>query len=125
MHPEVVRAVAYSPVDGAMIATACWNKEVWLWDAGTRKVIERFPATSINTYCLAFRPDGILAAAGYAPDGWGNQLDLWNLQTREKLRDPVDGHRGVIGGIAHNWPGDLVVTAGWDNTIRFRRLPGR
>ncbi|MER7078048.1 WD domain-containing protein, G-beta repeat-containing protein [Saccharopolyspora kobensis] len=69
VHPETVRAVAYSPVDGAMIATACWNKEVWLWDAGTRKVIDRFPATSINTCCLAFRPDGLLAAAGYAPEG--------------------------------------------------------
>ncbi|MER7078047.1 hypothetical protein SAMN02982929_03302 [Saccharopolyspora kobensis] len=50
---------------------------------------------------------------------------MWNLQTREKLRDPVGGHRGVISGIAHNWPGDLVVTAGWDHTIRFRRFPGR
>ena len=62
-HSGDVTALAYSP-DGALLATASWDKTVKLWDATTGEQRATLSGHSQPVSCLAFSPDGKILVSG-------------------------------------------------------------
>jgi WD40 repeat protein len=49
----------------------------------------------------------------------GGELRLWNVASGKAIGGPLKGHVDAIQDIAFQPHGNLVATAGWDNTIRL------
>ncbi len=87
--PALGESVAWSP-DGAMLATPCEDRKIYLWDAATgirRSTLEGSTRLGLRA---AFHPAGTLLAS----NGWEGQLRLW---------DPVLG-RPVLSVTSNLWP---------------------
>jgi RNA polymerase sigma factor (sigma-70 family) len=61
-HGQDVQRIAYSP-DGRLLASACGDEAVYLWDAATGREIRRF-ANETAGFGVAFSPDGKKLASG-------------------------------------------------------------
>jgi RNA polymerase sigma factor (sigma-70 family) len=55
-HPGYIRAKAFS-ADGRTLASADWDRGVWIWDTATGKEVRRFPEGPA-VHALALTPDG-------------------------------------------------------------------
>src|SRR5438067_625153 len=64
-HPGPVGALAYAR-DGRLIATACNDHLVRLWDAATGSEVRALKGHEAEVRCLAFSPDGKTLASGSA-----------------------------------------------------------
>ena len=81
--------VAWSP-DGAMLATPCDDRKIYLWDAATGIRRATLEGSTNFGLCAAFHPAGTLLAS----NGWEGRLRLW---------DPVLG-RPVLSVTSNRWP---------------------
>ena len=99
--------VAYAP-DGKHVAVIV-EAEVWIYDTGTRAVVERFRAGA--PYRVAWHPDGSkLAVAGWRAlelRAWPGATRLWSV--------PV---RGRVSGLAWSPSGDALVAGSTDGGLR-------
>jgi WD40 repeat protein/uncharacterized caspase-like protein len=125
-HVKDVGDVAFSP-DGRFLASSDGQQVVHLWDAGSGVLIRSFRETEdrqrfyVARQAIAFSPDGVLLAQGYA---------LWDVASGARIRDSYrlderlppptdevspavafssDGRRLVIAGA--RWPTGLWDTA--------------
>jgi WD40 repeat protein len=82
-----VFSVAISP-DGAVVAGACLDKNVYLWERETGKIVRKLTGQGSIVNAVAFRPDGKQVASG----GVDGTIVLWNVATgREEQR--LRGHQ--------------------------------
>ncbi len=83
-----VSACVFSP-DGKRMAAGGYEQEkgpvhfVRIWDVGTGKVLQRFPAGGGPVRALAFSPDGARLAGGGWRDG---RLRLWESATGKEVK---------------------------------------
>src|SRR5262245_23554370 len=75
-HAGPVASVAYSR-DGKLIATACSDRVVRLWNAATGREVSALRGHEAEVRCLAFSPDGKALASG----GGDRTVRLWDLAT--------------------------------------------
>ncbi|WP_204142019.1 serine/threonine-protein kinase [Halomicronema sp. CCY15110] len=111
---EAIAHLVFSPAgDGLLVADALGRIHVWHWPRQTWQGMWRDHAAKVNS--LAFSHDGKTLASG---DSQGS-LKLWDWSTQTHLRT-LSQQPGAITTIA--WlPGDeVLVTAGWDVTLRWR-----
>lgn len=99
---------AFSP-DGNSILTV-GGSDARLWDV--QKGIER----------MSFSPNGIVASAGFSPDGsrivtgsWDNAARVWDVATGNAVLK-LEGHEGSVNGATYSPDGSLIVTASDDST---------
>ena len=85
----------------------------WNWSRQTWQGIWRDHPAKVN--CLAFSHDGKTLASG---DSQG-RLKLWDWPTQTHLRT-LSQQPGAITAIAWLLGDDILVTAGWDVTLRWR-----
>ena len=110
--PALGESVAWSP-DGAMLATPCEDRKIYLWDAATG--IRRATLEGSTSFGLraAFHPAGTLLAS----NGLEEQTRFW---------DPVLG-RPVLSVISSRWPefnkGGRIVIAFEDNLTGYEVDP--
>lgn len=119
------QAVAFSPVEN-LVAGAI-SEEVFLWRAATGQKVRTWRAAS-SLHRLAFSPDGALLAGGT----FRQQLHVWQVATGANLQT-LEGHTGVIWGVAYHPAGALLASGSADGTVRLwdvatgqlvRSLPG-
>ncbi|HEU5432414.1 MAG TPA: WD40 repeat domain-containing protein, partial [Thermomicrobiales bacterium] len=73
-HPELVRGAAWSP-DGALMATACADGCVYVWDSRTgelRRRLKRHPSAAVY---VTFNHRGNLLAS----HGWDGHTQIWDV----------------------------------------------
>jgi WD40 repeat protein len=105
-HPH---GLNFSP-DGRLLACAL-NESLILWNAGDRSL--RFLVRLQDSFCAAFSPDGRTLASGM-----NGAVQLWDVATGRKTVS-LEGHSGVVRGVAFSPDGRRVVSGGDDATVRL------
>jgi WD40 repeat protein len=112
-HPAGVAAIAFSP-NGALLATACYDGAVRLFEATTGARGRVLDAKAGAVLALAFSKDGrLLATAGSGPD-----VQLWSLPDGARLAS-IPSAPGGGDGLAFSPDGEWLALAGRDGTVRL------
>jgi WD40 repeat protein/class 3 adenylate cyclase len=102
-----VRWTAYSH-DGKTIFTVSDDNKIRLWDAKSGKEIRTFATTSENVMRLYPSPDGKYLIT------FGKTVDLWDIDTGQKIHDfPFDAST-VLGDAAFSPDGNFFLTGNTD-----------
>jgi WD40 repeat protein len=116
LHPETIWDVAFSP-DGKLVATACRDGQLRLWEAATRKPR---PAPGgqpmlhhADVECVVFSPDGKTLLTG-SRDG---TAQLWDVATQKPLGGAM--HQGLLTRVAFARQGSLAVTPDLSGNARL------
>jgi WD40 repeat protein len=115
-HNDAIFAAVISP-DGKTIATASYDKMIWLWDASTGKEIRRLKDHIDSINAISFTPDGRRLVSGAAD----RTVKIWDVASGERLYtfgEPLDG----INTIAISPDGRFVAAAGLDKNIRIWQM---
>jgi WD40 repeat protein len=105
-------ALAYSP-DGKILAAAGLQRIVRLLDPATGKVVVDLPERPGEVRALCFCGPHRLASGGST-----NIIHLWDVATRQE-RFRLVGHTGSITTLAFQANTGLLMSGGYDTTVRF------
>jgi WD40 repeat protein len=115
-----IRALAFSP-DGRWLAAAGDSRFVHILDADSRQPVVTLGVRPARVYALAFIDRQRLAVAGS-----DNRVRIWNLES-EKVDAELTGHTGTVAALASSADGTMLVSGGYDTTLRVwgigRRSP--
>ncbi|MCI0712254.1 MAG: protein kinase, partial [Chloroflexi bacterium] len=118
--PSIVFDVDYSP-DGTLIAGACWDGTVRIWDASTGQQLPPLTGHTDKVHCVAFSPDGKWLVSG----SYDATAKVWDASTG-KLIHTLVGHQPLREGweqgvlsVAFSPDGRLIATGGSDHTARI------
>ena len=109
-------AAAFS-TDGTKVAAACYDKNVRLWDAATRKPLGSPMKHDNYVSVVSFSPDGTKIATA----GEDKTVRLWDAATCKPLGSPMK-HETRISAVAFSPDGTKIATASetvrlWDAAI--------
>ncbi|MBF6180313.1 WD40 repeat domain-containing serine/threonine protein kinase [Nocardia otitidiscaviarum] len=120
-HTGLVHDVRFSP-DGALVATASFDKSARLWDVGAGGPVgEPLTGHTDRVRSVAFAPDGATLATTSAD----TTARLWDVRTGRPLGEPLSDAAGSINAAAFAPDGVLLATAGSDSLIRLRGVDSR
>jgi WD40 repeat protein len=111
-HEGPVNWVAFSS-DGTMLATACSDGAVRVWDARDGSLVSVMTGPARQIWKAEFSPDGERVAAVSA-DGTAQVWDVASGRATPMLR----GHTDQVWGVAFAPDGHSLVTGSWDGTAR-------
>lgn len=117
-HTETVEAVAVSP-DGKFIATACFDKNVRLFDVATGKEIRVFGGEQGHkgqVLCVAFSAKGDQLATG----GADNKLLVWDVPVNFPVKTYATTGAATAVAVAND--GKTFALAGADGAVKVYPL---
>jgi len=86
-HPDRVQGICWHP-DGHILATACADGKVRLWEAASGKELAALAGHQAEAFAVAFSHDGEFLASR----GWDGTLRLWDPSSQRQLVErPVPG----------------------------------
>ena len=101
----------------AILATASYDQQIKLWDAGSGEALRNLSGHNDAVYELAFRPDGkVLASAS-----GDRTVKLWNVADGTRL-DTLGQPLKEQYAVAFSPDGQRVAAGGVDNRIRVWRV---
>jgi WD40 repeat protein len=115
---SIVFATAFSP-DGKLLAVACFDKTVLIYDAVTGKQRQVLRGHSERIWSVAFAPDGksLISGSGeYRSPNDPGEVKIWDLETG-KERVSLVGHKGLVFCVAFAPDGREALSASWDATV--------
>ena len=115
-HRDILFDAEFSP-DGAILATAGYDRNIHLWDFATGKLLRSMTSHNGAVYDLAFSPDGSVIASA-SGDG---TCKIWLVATGERL-DTLNQPEAEQYRVAFTPEGKHIVAAGADNRIRLWRF---
>jgi WD40 repeat protein len=110
-HADVILAVAWSPNDNGLIATAGYDGKIRFWKQG--KEISSLDQGSKVT-SLAFGPEGRRLVSG----GESGIAYLWDVESGIKLSSPI-AHENYVLAVAYAPDGRHFATSGRDNRVQI------
>jgi WD40 repeat protein len=117
----VVYCIRYSP--SGELLTIATNKNIQIYNPGTRELVASFKAHTEYNLSLAWTPDGTRLLSG---GGSGDPtIREWDPLTWQQVGHPWKGHTSYIRAIAIHPAGTLVASASDDNHVRLWRLSDR
>ncbi len=115
-HRDILFDAEFSP-DGALLATAGYDRDIHLWDLASGKLLRSMTAHNGAVYDLAFSPDGTVIASA-SGDG---TCKIWLVATGERL-DTLNQPEAEQYRVAFTPDSQHIVAAGADNRIRLWRF---
>ena len=120
VHATNLRALAISPTNADLLATAADDETIWLWDL-TTNAAPKILAKGTLVRSLAFSPGGEKLASGNRRDG---SVELWDIQTRVRDWKTTRGHRDRERPepalcVAFSPVGNLIASGGGDTHVRL------
>jgi WD40 repeat protein len=109
---KVVSNVKISP-GGEYVASGSYGGRVALWTLNGEPMAA-WQTPHKNIAGLAFSPDGHSLAAC----GLGDSISIWNLWTGAMI-ESLRGHTTAVYGLRYIHGGSILVSWGYDQTIRF------
>lgn len=109
-HDDYVMDIRFSP-DGNTLASGGYDSHLMLWNRrGT--AIKKIEGDFEKIFAIHWiSPDRIITA------NYGGQVILWNLQ-EEKIERKILLHDDFVSSLDYDAESGLLVTAGWDRTIK-------
>ena len=113
-HLDGIWSVAFSPDDGALLASAGGfnDSTVKLWDVPGRGLLATLEGHTSGVYSVAFSPGGTLLASG----GNDQTIKLWDMVTWKNIA-VFPGHTGGVRSVAFSPDGTLLASGATDGTI--------
>ena len=111
-HRSSVQAVAFSPVDASLVASAGRNRTIKLWDWRAGTLVAMFSGHTDTVNSVVFSPDGTLLASG----GDDYKCKLWDVQNQQTIAtlEHITGRNlSQIKAVAFSPDGELLATAGF------------
>jgi WD40 repeat protein len=120
-HPGgPVLALSWAP-GGEVLATACHDRTVHLWELTPARRRAALPGHRERVWGVAFTPNGqMLASCGGnwdTPQASG-ELSLWDATTG-KLLSALGGRQALVFAVAFSLNGRLLASAGFDGLVRL------
>jgi WD40 repeat protein/serine/threonine protein kinase len=107
-----ISALAFND-DGGRLATASFDRCVFVWDTATRERVHTLRHTHGVVLGVAFTPDGRRLASV----GEDKTVHVWDAETGREVLS-LRGHTGTCGCLAFSKDGRRLASASEDKTIR-------
>lgn len=115
-HVQRIRAIAYSP-DGSQLATAGDGRHVRIWDAASGEPVTAFACRPGRAWSLTYASNRQLIA------GCTNDvIRVWDVAEQTEIFQ-LEGHQGAVVALDADIATGLLVTGGFDTSMRLWRLP--
>lgn len=113
-HERAVVAVAFSPNEEELVASAGYDGNIRLWNARTGDETLTLEGHSAWIHKLVFGPHGKRLASA----GSDNTVMIWDVADGERLQT-LDGHTETVLSVAFNSQGTQIASGGIDDTVRI------
>ena len=107
-----IRALAFSP-DGRLLAAAGNSPVIHVVDLSTGQAWTTLDPRPAKVWALLFVDNRQLAVGGT-----DNRISIWDLDSRQVTRRLV-GHTGTVASLACDATGTVLVSGGYDTTLRI------
>jgi len=114
-HQQLVNCVAFSP-NGALIASASFDKSVRLWDGFTGRFVGTLRGHMGPVYQVRWSGDSRLLVSGSRD----STVKVWNARAKELAQD-LPGHADEVFAIDWSTDGVKVISGGKDCVLKIWR----
>jgi hypothetical protein len=111
-HTGAVNSVAFSPTDGALLASGSEDKTIRLWEVGSGKPGRVLEGHTDAVGCVAFLPDGKTLVSGGVSPSHLNDVRLWDVATGQWEHRHRTHHARGCFAVALSADGKWCVVAG-------------